>query len=191
MFVVYGVAGALSAAIVTDFVQGILTVVFSFIPVPGVLRAVGGIGGLRETLADPRLFSLVAPGEIGFFLAALPAWMMKVSGTDIAISLPWQMVCYLAAGVAAGVVTSLFTKPLPREKVDAFFAVARTPVEVGEPEPETPCTLACGVEPAEPSLLVDAAGIEITRPARSALIGFVVCWIAVAMRVGAFYVLTR
>ncbi len=67
MFVLYGVAGGLSAAIVTDFVQGILTVVFSFALLPAALNAVGGIAGLRETLADEKMFSLVAPGGIGVF----------------------------------------------------------------------------------------------------------------------------
>ena len=37
LFVAYGVAGGLSAAIVTDFIQGILTVVFSFLLLPFVL----------------------------------------------------------------------------------------------------------------------------------------------------------
>ena len=38
LFVVYGIAGGLSAAIVTDFVQGILTLLFSFMLVPVVRR---------------------------------------------------------------------------------------------------------------------------------------------------------
>jgi len=57
----------LSAAIVTDFIQGILTVVFSFILLPFILKAVGGLDGIRETIKDPSMLSLVAPAEIGFF----------------------------------------------------------------------------------------------------------------------------
>ena len=51
LFVVYGLAGGLRAAIVTDFVQGLLTILFSFLLLPIVLNAVGGIAGMRETFA--------------------------------------------------------------------------------------------------------------------------------------------
>lgn len=67
MFVAYGMAGGLSAAIITDFIQGMLTIVFSFILLPLILNAVGGLSGMREVLSDPQMFSLVAPGEIGVF----------------------------------------------------------------------------------------------------------------------------
>ncbi len=73
LFVIYGVAGGLSAAIVTDFIQGILTIVFSFALLPLVMNAVGGMAGLRETISDPSFFSLVAPGEIGVFYIAVIA----------------------------------------------------------------------------------------------------------------------
>jgi len=66
LFTAYGIAGGLSAAIVTDFLQGIMTIVFSFLLLPFVLDAVGGIAGLRATL-DPKVFSLVAPKGIGTF----------------------------------------------------------------------------------------------------------------------------
>jgi len=67
MFLVYGVAGGLSAAIVTDFMQGILTVILSFMLIPFALDAVGGFAGLHEHIEDPHMFSLVAPGEINLF----------------------------------------------------------------------------------------------------------------------------
>ncbi len=67
LFVTYGVAGGLGAAIITDFIQGILTVVFSFVLLPYVLAAVGGLAGLHEKITDPQMFSLVAPREIGLF----------------------------------------------------------------------------------------------------------------------------
>jgi len=74
LFVAYGVAGGLGAAIVTDFVQGLMTVVFSFLLLPYVLAAVGGMTGLRETIADARMFSLVAPDEIGVFYIVVIAF---------------------------------------------------------------------------------------------------------------------
>ena len=71
LFVVYGTAGGLGAAIVTDFIQGLLTIIFSFMLLPVVLNAVGGIEGMRETINNGSMFSLVAPGEIGFFYIAV------------------------------------------------------------------------------------------------------------------------
>ena len=71
LFVAYGVAGGLGAAIVTDFLQGILTIFFSFLLLPFVMHAVGGMAGLRETLPeiapDRSMLSLVAPEDINVF----------------------------------------------------------------------------------------------------------------------------
>ena len=66
LVVAYGMAGGLGAAIVTDFIQGVLTILFSFLLLPFALNAVGGMAGLRETL-EPGMLSLVAPGEITVF----------------------------------------------------------------------------------------------------------------------------
>ncbi len=74
MFVIYGIAGGLSAAIITDFIQGILTVVFSFVLLPFILNAVGGLQGIHEAINDPGMLSLVAPAEIGFFYIAIIAF---------------------------------------------------------------------------------------------------------------------
>lgn len=71
LFVVYGMAGGLAAAIVTDFIQGILTVIFSFMLLPFIWQAVGGMTGIRESIEEPALLSLVAPGEIGVFYIAM------------------------------------------------------------------------------------------------------------------------
>ena len=73
LFVTYGVAGGLGAAIITDFIQGILTIVLSFMLLPIVLGAVGGLEGLHETITDPQMFSLVAPSEIGLFYIVIIA----------------------------------------------------------------------------------------------------------------------
>ena len=74
IFVVYGIAGGLSAAIITDFIQGILTILFSVLLLPLVLNAVGGLDGVRQGIADPAKLSLVAPAEIGFFYIAVIAF---------------------------------------------------------------------------------------------------------------------
>lgn len=64
LFVAYGMAGGLAAAIITDLIQGILTVILSFMILPFALKAVGGFAGLHENITDEAMFSLVAPGEI-------------------------------------------------------------------------------------------------------------------------------
>ena len=72
MFVIYGVAGGLSAAIITDFIQGILTIVLSFLILPFALAAVGGMTGLRAAIHDPGMFQVVSTGgEITAFYIAI------------------------------------------------------------------------------------------------------------------------
>jgi Na+/proline symporter len=74
IFLIYGIAGGLSAAIATNFVQGLLTVVLSFIILPFALSKVGWMSGLHEAIADPAMLSLVAPHEITFFFIAVIAF---------------------------------------------------------------------------------------------------------------------
>ncbi len=101
MFGIYGIAGGLNAAIVTDFIQGLLTIVLSFIILPFALSAVDGMSGLREkvdeamtvkyeqvlaeaeeaghpgvnehgqTIEKTDMFTLVAPGEITLFFIVI------------------------------------------------------------------------------------------------------------------------
>ena len=73
MFVIYGVAGGLSAAIVTDYVQGILTIIFSFMLLPCILGEVGGLSGVRQTITDPTMLSLIAPRKISLFFVVMMA----------------------------------------------------------------------------------------------------------------------
>ncbi len=406
LFVAYGVAGGLASAIITDFVQGLLTVVFSFLLLPFAMEAVGGMAGLREKIADPAMFSLVAPGDIslfyivviafnalvgivtqphimgncaagrtemegrvgwmfgnfikrvctmawcltglaavaylagrrvhpdevygvmardflprampgllGVFLASLLAsvmsscdsfmiasaalftenlyrplvrgrpdrhylrvgrvaalvvvaggvliafllpsvvrgleWFWKISPTIgiafwlglfwrrttvagawaatlvgfavlLAVSygtalpealagtaadealglvhrtaegawemrLPWQMVCYLAAGTAAGVGVSLLTRPVPRERLERFYALVRTPVAAGEVV-EEPCTLPAGREPAPRRVLLDRWGLEIPVPSAVSVVGFLGGWALVAAMIAGFYWITQ
>lgn len=400
LFMIYGIAGGLSAAIITDFFQGIMTVVFSFALVPFVLNAVGGIAGLRETITDPRMFSLVAPGDIGLFyiivialnaligivtqphtmgncaagrteydgrfgwtvgnfvkrictmawcitglaalvylgkdtnpdhvygimarnflprifpgllgiflasllasvmsscdsfmiassalftenmykplrptmsekhyvfvgrimtfvvvlcgvlcaywlksvvqgleifwklapmmgiafwlglfwrrttvagawaatlgafgmwwlstqpffvyaLSSLPGKMTVEKAGVVSMYLPWQMVFYLSTGAILGVVVSLFTKPVPEEKLNKFFELVRTPVLKGEPEPENPCVIPDGVHIPEKRLLINKCGLEILVPTKISIIGFVLSWIVVILMIGVFYAITR
>ncbi|UCE50562.1 MAG: sodium:solute symporter family protein [Phycisphaerales bacterium] len=74
IFLAYGIAGGLSAAIATNFIQGLLTVILSFLILPFALGEVGGMSGLRQAVEDPEMLSLVAPGEIGLFYIAIIAF---------------------------------------------------------------------------------------------------------------------
>jgi len=64
---IIGMAGGLTAAILTDLVQGILTVILSFMLLPFALHRVGYMRGLRRIIDNPDMFSLVSPGEINLF----------------------------------------------------------------------------------------------------------------------------
>jgi len=75
LFLAYGIAGGLGAAIFTDFFQGLLTILFSFLLLPFVLQATGGMSGVRETVAghNPEMLSLVVPGKIDTFFIIMYA----------------------------------------------------------------------------------------------------------------------
>ena len=78
MFVIYGAAGGLGAAIVTDYIQGILTIVFSFMLLPFILSEVGGMNGVRETISDDAMLSLVAPGKVSLFFVVMMSFQALV-----------------------------------------------------------------------------------------------------------------
>ncbi|MBE0536684.1 MAG: sodium:solute symporter family protein [Phycisphaerae bacterium] len=71
MFVAYGIAGGMAAAIFTDLVQGLLTVILSFMIIPFAVSAAGGMSGLREQIASADMLKLVAPGGITIFYVAI------------------------------------------------------------------------------------------------------------------------
>ncbi len=76
MFLIYGLSGGLVAAAITDSIQGILTVVLSFLLFPFAISKAGGFSGLHEKLssASTDLFSLVSPGEITVFFIVIVAF---------------------------------------------------------------------------------------------------------------------
>jgi len=403
MFLVYGIAGGLAAAILTDFVQGILTVIFSFLMLPFVLDAVGGIDGIRTALDDPQMFSLVVPSEIGLFYIlviaangligivtqphvmgncaagrtemdgrvgftggnfikrlctiawsltglAAAAWLlgenvdpdevyglmardflptimpgllgvfvasllasvmsscdsfmiassalftenvykpwrsgrsdrhyltvgrfvavlvvaggvafafwlpgvvqgleifwkipsimglvfwlglfwrrMTVAGawattgvgflawwatTQIAVVewvgrlpmadglgfvatsgdqlyLPWQMILYLTAGALAGVAVSLLSAPVAESQLESFYALTRTPVDSDEGNPMEPCTLPEGRQVPARDLLISMGGLEIERPSRISIVGFLASCLLVVLLIATFFAITQ
>ena len=112
LFVVYGVSGGLNAAIVTDLIQGVMTVILSFLILPFALSAVGGMSGLRASIADPEVFSIVAPSEI----TTLYVVVIAVNGLVGWVASPYSM-AMCAAGrseydARVGVVAGHFLKRL-------------------------------------------------------------------------------
>ncbi|HKJ68738.1 MAG TPA: sodium:solute symporter family protein [bacterium] len=63
LFVLYGLAGGLIAAAVTDAIQGVLILILSFMLIPFALEAAGGIEAIHRGLS-PEMFNLVAAEEI-------------------------------------------------------------------------------------------------------------------------------
>ncbi len=116
------------------------------------------------------------------FADKLPAFMVW----DGELYLPWQMIIYLSAGFVVLVVVSLFTRRVPAENLDRFYACLRTPIGPDEPETE-PFTLPAGVEPAERKTLIDHPDFEIPRPTMVGIIGFLAAWAGVALLIGTVY----
>ena len=73
LFLIYGMAGGLAAAVVTDFVQGLMTILFSVLLLPFVLQATGGLEGVRATVGayNPEMLSLLAPSKINLFFVVM------------------------------------------------------------------------------------------------------------------------
>ena len=94
IFTAYGIAGGLTAAAITDFVQGFFLIILSFLMVPFGLSAVGGFAGLHQKLPPSyfRIFS-DAGGELSIFNVA----MLVISGL-IGITVQPHMMAVAGSG---------------------------------------------------------------------------------------------
>jgi Na+/proline symporter len=154
-----------------------------------------------------------APGAWASAIAAVAAWWLATRGFVVEqvqtwsiaghlrlvghpssalteIYEPWQIAFYLTVGTVAGIVVSLLTRPGAEEKLSRFFRLTRTPIVPGEVVVE-PCTLPLGVEAPDRPMLVTAFGLEIPRPSRTSVLGFLAGWAAVGALVGVVFVLVR
>ena len=102
--------------------------------------------------------------------------------------LPWQMIIYLTGGVATTVLVSLLTSKVPAARLDRFYACMRTPVDQEEAQGQ-PFTLPDGLAAAPRRVVLDCWGLEIPRPRKSAVVGFVACWGMVAAIIGVTYLI--
>jgi Na+/proline symporter len=147
-------------------------------------------GAWAATLTSLGAFLFTSTKPFGFipwdfnayFADKLPAFMLW----EGKLYLPWQMIIYLSAGFIVMVVVSLFTRRVPAESLDQFYACLRTPIGPDEPETE-PFTLPPGVQPTERKALIDHPDFEIPRPTMIGIFGFLVAWAGVAILIGAVY----
>ena len=109
----------------------------------------------------------------------------KATGAEI--YLPWQMIFYLITGVCTGIAVSLFTQPVEKQKLDNFYALARTPVLANESFISKPCTIPENVTVSKAKKLFSTDNLEILRPSKISIIGFIVSWIVVAILVGLMF----
>jgi Na+/proline symporter len=196
------VAGGLAFAYwLPDVVVG-LKIWFKVAPIMGIAFWLGLLW--RPSNASGAWASAIAAlgawwlATQGFFVRIVESWpiagplrlVWRKSGAAPEIYEPWQIAFYLTAGTVAGVVVSLLTRPVDRARLDRFYALTRTPIVPGEVVVE-PCTLPAGVVPPDRPMLVTAFGLEIPRPSRTSLLGFLAGWAAVAALIGSFFLLVR
>lgn len=83
----------------------------------------------------------------------------------------WIMLTYMSVAMVLGIVTSLLTRPEPREKLDTFYRVLRTPA--AGPEPTGQTLGDAGTSPASPiRKLIDHPDLEIPVPSPRMMLGF-------------------
>lgn len=111
--------------------------------------------------------------------------VVKTGESGVAVNDAWLILAYLVVGVVACVLVSLATEPTPKERLDRFYALTRTPVREGEVV-EAPCTLPVGAPPHGRRMLVTAWGLEVPAPSTTAVVGFLAGWVMVAALVAVF-----
>ena len=116
---------------------------------------------------------------------AEPLHLVVTSKQQEVIYDPWQILLYLSAGTLAGIVVSLLTRPVCRERLNRFYDLTITPVESGEIIGE-PCQLPDGTSPPERAMLLTSFGLEIPRPSRLSIVGFLLGWVFVGGIIGGF-----
>lgn len=127
------------------------------------------------------------PGTLTQFDAL--SFMVKPESEPVEIADAWINFCYLSVGFTAGLITCFLSPRTPKEKLDRFFLLLRTPIRPGE-HVSAPCTLPEDPLPAVPKL-IDHPDIEIPRPTWVGVGGFVAAWACVGLIVGLTYWLSR
>ncbi|MCA9261587.1 MAG: hypothetical protein KDA61_20360, partial [Planctomycetales bacterium] len=191
------VAGGLFFAFWVETVLDALDIWFKIAPMMGIAFWMGLLwrratpaGAWASTLAGFGLWRLTSLPQVadavGEWPIALDWRVVQVTpGGSLEFYEPWVIVIYTVGALVAGVIASLVTRPVPRERLDRFYALTRTPVAPGEIV-ASPCTLPVGMEPASRKMWCTAWGLEIPRPSNTSLAGFAAGWVAVFALIGGF-----
>ena len=134
---------------------------------------------------------ILSLGDLVSVSLGFPLYFTVGNSNELAMYLPWQMTFYLVTGITAGIIVSLFTKPVPKEKLDRFYELVRTPVAPGEPAPPEPCVIPEGVDVPLKRAVFKNSSLELLMPRKSSVIGFVVCWCVVGLMITTFILMTR
>jgi len=100
------------------------------------------------------------------------------------------MILYLGAGLVSGIVASLLTPPVAKEKLDRFYALTRTPIAPGE-QVSAACTLPEDAVVPEKRNIFPNTNLEIAIPSRTSVIGFLVGWACVAAIIVSVYLIAK
>ncbi len=191
------VAGGIAFAYWVPDVVTALKIWFRIAPMMGIAfwlglfwRRATATGAWAVTLTGFACWFLTTQRLFVDLVARLPLaermnFIWQEPGQQTEIYEPWAILFYITVALAAGVLVSLLSRPVPKERLDRFYTLTRTPIVPGEQVTE-PCTLPEGVEPARRRMLLTALGLEIPAPSRTSVIGFLAGWIAVAALVGGF-----
>ena len=122
-------------------------------------------------------------------LSELPAaeslQLVWSEGGKDSVYLPWQILFYGTLASLTGILVSLVTRPVDATKLSLFYQLSRTPVQAGE-QILQPCTLPESTPKVDRAMLVTAGGLEIPKPSRTSVVGFMVVWLLVGALVGTF-----
>ena len=78
-------------------------------------------------------------------------------------------------------------EPIENKKLDHFYALARTPVLANESYISKPCTIPENVTVPKAKKLFPFNNLEILRPSKISIIGFMVSWVFVAILIGSMF----
>jgi Na+/proline symporter len=124
-------------------------------------------------------------------LAVAEPWRLVVErGGELQIYLPWAMLFYISAGLIAGILVSLVTKPVPAAKLENYYNLTRAPILPGE-EVLAPCTLPKNAEVLAPRHVFPGTNLEIQFPSRTSIYGFLFGWAFVAGIILMFYLIAQ
>lgn len=195
------VAGGLVFAFwVSDVIKGV-EIWFQINPMMGIAFWLGLLwrkmtvaGAWTTTLVGFSTWWLTTREFFIDWVAGLPfaeaLRLIWVEGGVASIYKPWEIMAYMVAAATAGIVVSLLTKPVAKEQLDRYYTLTRTPIQPGEVV-ENACTLPPGVEPAHREMWLTAGGLEIPKPSRTSVIGFLAGVAGVVALIGGFVLLMR